>query len=312
MIEIISGKKTGRAIVTLAIGELYLHKWEQNALPSLLRYCNKYELGLYVQDVSIDRNEPRKKPQWQKILLPSVLQERYNYIKEYCYLDTDIVVNHFAESVFNLNYPGKLSLVSQFKNLPYDLHDTLRRIAFYRNKYYSKDYPLDSSLFMGFKEIYDYHKLPAQSDYACTGMFMGNIHEHASILTEIYNKYDHSISTLTDGGDEPVLNFEFQNRFTINWIPYSYQALWLYEMANKYPFLYKQDRNQDLINMCIENSINSNTFLHFAGSWYESEMFNNLHLIDFNSEIQKEFNRYKQIAVTGKPVGIVKPKKNEI
>jgi hypothetical protein len=308
MIEILDGKKTKKAIVTLAIGEKYLKKWEQNSLPSLLKYCKNHSLGLYVQTNPIDTNEPRKKPQWQKILLPAKLKESFPYIDEYCYLDTDIVANQFAKSIFDLNIADKLSLVSQFSNLPYDLNEILRRIAFYRNKFYSKTYPLDSSLFMGFEEIYKYQNLPTQEDYACTGVFMGFVEAHAEILTDIYSKYDHTISTLTDGGDEPILNFEFQNKFNINWIPYHYQSIWIYEMAYKYPFLYKDKVNTELINKCIENSIYSNTFLHFAGSWDESKMFENIKGINFDSDLQLEFEKYKKIKVTGKPVGVTKPK----
>jgi hypothetical protein len=162
---------------------------------------------------------------------------------------------------------------------------------------------------MSFKEIYEYQQLPAQADYACTGMFMGYVRKQAAILKEIYYKYDHSVSTLTDGGDEPILNYEFQQRFQINWIPYHYQAIWIYEMANSYPFLYQQDRNSDLINLCVENSINSNTFLHFAGSWHESDMFDRIEQINLSSELQEEFNNYRRTKVFGRPVGIVKPKK---
>ena len=308
MIEILTGRETKKAIVTLAVGEKYLKKWEQNSLPSLLKYCKRHSLGLYVQTTPIDTSEPRKKPQWQKILLPAELKNKFEFIDEFCYIDTDIVANQFAESIFIQNLQDKLSLVSQFNNLPFDLDEILRRIAFNRNKFYSKDYPLDSSLFMKFKDIYKYHNLPEQEDYACTGVFMGFIDSHAEILRDIYYQYDHTISTLTDGGDEPILNYEFQSKFEVNWIPYQYQAIWIYEMAYKYPFLYQEKLNIDLINKCIENSVNSNTFLHFAGSWDESKMFENIHRIDFESNLQLEFKKYKEVRLTGQPVGITKPK----
>jgi hypothetical protein len=308
MIEILSGRKTKKAIVTLAIGEIYLKKWEQNSLPSLLNYCKRHSLGLYVQTDPIDKKEPRKKPQWQKILLPAELKNKFEFIDEFCYIDTDIVANQFAESIFTLNLQDKFSLISQFSNLPYDLDEILRRIAFNRNRFYSKNYPLDSSLFMKFKDIYNHHNLPEQEDYACTGVFMGFVEAHAETLKNIYYQYDHTVSTLTDGGDEPILNYEFQSNFNINWIPYQYQAIWIYEMASKYPFLYQEKLNIDLINKCIENSIYSNTFLHFAGSWDESRMFENIQRIDFDSNLQLEFEQYKKIKLNGQPVGINKPK----
>jgi hypothetical protein len=60
MIEIFSGKKTGKAIATLAIGKEYLSKWEKNALPLIIKYCSKNELGLYVRDQSIDTKSQEK------------------------------------------------------------------------------------------------------------------------------------------------------------------------------------------------------------------------------------------------------------
>ncbi len=307
MLEILSGKKTGKAIVTLAIGNHYLEKWKVHAMPNLLEYCKKYEIGLYVQTSSLDTKKVRKKPQWQKLLLPSALKAEHSYIKEFCYIDTDILVNPFADSVFSKNSNSKLSFVSQFNNLPFDLELILRRIAFNRHHFYSKDYPLDSSLFMRIKEIYDHHDLPQKSDYGCTGFFMGFVDNCEKVMTDIYNRYDHNVSTLTDGGDEPILNFEFQENFDINWLAYKYQAIWLYEMASYYPFLYENGDDKKLITECIDASLSNNIFLHFAGSWHESSMFELGSSLLPNVGKKRAFYQYKNQILSRKPVGVIKP-----
>ena len=56
-------------------------------------------------------------------------------------------------------------------------------------------------------------------------------------------------------------------------LPYQFQSLWVFEIVNKFPFLYKKNlRKKELILECVEKSILENFFLHFAGGWGESDM----------------------------------------
>lgn len=306
MIEILSGHKSKKAIVTLAIGDDFESNWRNKSLPLLRDYCKRHNLGLYLQNRSLDSQKIKKKLQWQKLLLPFELKNNFRYIEEFCYLDTDILVNNYAPSVFTFS-SREMALVSQFNNLPYNLDLVLRRIAFYRHNYLSRKYPLDSSLFMNIKQIYEYHKLEPQQDYACTGFFMGNIEAHSEKLKNIYFKYPSTILTLTDGGDEPIINYEFQKQFKINWLPYQLQALWPYEMAAQYPFLYQDLDNNELILKCVETALNNNIFLHFAGRWHESKMISVADRISLKSKAKEDFFRYMETPVTGKPIGRILP-----
>lgn len=301
-----SGQKSKKAIVTLAIGGTFESHWRDYSLPLLQEYCRHHNLGLYLQNTSLDQQKIKKKIQWQKLLLPTELKKRFKYIQEFCYVDTDILVNKDAPSVFTFA-SGEMSLVSQFRDLPYNLNLVLRRIAFYRHNYLSQEYPLDSSLFMSIKQIYEFHNLEPQLDYACTGFFMGNIEEHCDKLSDIYFKYPAEISTVTDGGDEPIINYEFQKQFKITWLPYQLQALWLYEMAAFYPFLYQEIENQELILKCVETSLHNNIFLHFAGGWHESSMIAVAKKIPLKNKIYTDFLNYLETPVTGKPVGRILP-----
>jgi hypothetical protein len=306
MIEILSGQKTKKAIVTLAIGGSYEDQWRKNSLPLLLEYCKNHKLGLYLQNSSLDSQKVTKKLQWQKLLLANEIKINFSYIEEFCYIDTDILVNKNAPSVFaSLN--GKLSMVSQFNNLPFNLDIILRRIAFYRHNFLSKSYPLDSSLFMSIQQIYNFHNLTPQPDYACTGFFTGNIEEHSKLMHGIYHDYPSSISTVTEGGDEPIINYEFQSKFEINWLPYQFQALWLYEMAAHYTFLYEDVDKFDLIKKCVEASLENNVFLHFAGGWHESKMISIANQFSSKNGFKEKFLEYLNTPVTGKPVGRILP-----
>jgi hypothetical protein len=306
VIEIISSQKSKKAIVTFAIGGTFESHWRDYSLPSLQEYCRHHNLGLYLQNVSLDQQKIKKKITWQKLLLPTELKKHFKYIEEFCYIDTDVLVNKDAPSVFTFA-SGALSLVSQFRDLPFNLNLVKRRIAFYRHNYLSQEYPLDSSLFMTTKQIYEFHNLEPQLDYACAGFFMGNIEEHSDRLSDIYFKYPAEISTLSDGGDEPILNYEFQKQFKITWLPYQFQALWLYEMAAFYPFLYQEIENQELILKCVETSLHNNIFLHFAGGWNESSMISVAKKIPLRNQIYTDFYNYLKTPVTGKPVGRILP-----
>ena len=57
-------------------------------------------------------------------------------------------------------------------------------------------------------------------------------------------KYKSNIQTLSGGGDEPIFNYEMFNTGQIKILEYKFQALWLYEMAFKFPFLYEYKKEK--------------------------------------------------------------------
>ena len=84
-------------------------------------------------------------------------------------------------------------------------------------------------------------------------------------------------------------------------------------MAWKYPFLYSKFRkNPEVIKSCIEASLFSNYFLHFAGSWYESKMWEQVKVLDTPESLEmfSAFGEYMKTPVYGKPLGAIKPKDN--
>ncbi len=309
--EIIGTKESGNAIISIAIGESYEKKWHRYVSKNWEYYCQKNKLGLFlVTDNLISKqNSHWKKATWQKLILGDSIKKYNKKVKNLCYIDSDFLINGNAKNVFDDYDEDKISLVSQFKDLPYDEHLIKRRISFFRNKYYSKRYPLDSAIFMTIDDLCNYHDKPKLNDYACAGFFIFNVKSHSKKMKESFFKYTSKVETITGGGDNFHFNFEIQSNFKIKWLEYKFQALWLYEMAAYYPFLYKKEnqKNKDLIKSCVLTSLQNNFFLHFAGSWYESEMI----FIDnlCHVEEQKEFDNYMTQNVTGEPKGIIKPVK---
>jgi hypothetical protein len=154
------------------------------------------------------------------------------------------------------------------------------------------------------------HDLPCQKDIACTGLFIFNVRNHSDMMRSWFTKYKSDVKMLDGGTEEVHLNYEIQNWGKVTWLDYKYQALWIYEMAWKYPFLYHYGRNnKQLIKECIEASLFTNYFLHFAGAW-EGEMWKIDGILDSDKSrnIFDKFSQYERTPVTGNPKGIIKPK----
>lgn len=311
MRKIITEGPSGNILATIAIGSQYIDDWETYALKNWENYCLKHELGLIVVDQDlIDKDDPLwKKATWQKMLLGECISKSYPSVKNVCYLDTDILINPFAPNIFDFHLENCISIVSQIKNLPFPLHETLRRIAFYRHNFYSKDYPLDSALFMKPEKIFESMGEEKFNDYTCAGMFVFNVKKHKNVMKSWFEKYTKFTETLTMG-DEPAFNVEVLKWGNVNWLPYKFQALWNYEMAWKYPFLYNRKINDKSIQKeCIQTSLMTNFFLHFAGSWFESEMWKENDLLDDSwMENCNAYFKYLDLNVSGTPKGLIRPK----
>lgn len=308
-------KKPGKSrniIVANLIGKKFKNNWKKYFCKNWLAYANKYDLGIIVFFDYIDNSKERKKANWQKLLVGSFIKDKLSYlnINNICYLDADILINTYTSpNIFKFHKNSKISVVSLFKNLPYELHETKRRISFFRNKYYNKKYYLDSAIFMEPKQIFKYHNFKSFDNFFCSGLFVFNLNKYSKKMNSWYFKYSKNFPTLTLG-DQPVLNYEFQKNGNLNWIDYKFQAIWVYEMAWKYPFLYGfGKKNTKLQKLCVSASLLSNYFLHFAGAWPESDMYklNKDFKINNDKNELKKFSKYLKIPVLGKPRGIIKP-----
>jgi len=302
---------SGNVIATIAIGEAYYHAWESCALPTWRLYCERHGLGLVVADDDlIARDNPVwKKATWQKLLLADTLRRVAPAVTSVCYIDTDFLVNPWAPSIFDGYNPSRIGMVSFRHNTPYPLEAVLRRMAFLRHSQYSNSYPLDSSLFISLERLYAFHGLPAQPDEACAGLLVFNVTHHADVMRGWFGKYDQRIESVTGGGDQTHVNYEVQNAGLVQWLDYRFQAMWTLEMAWKYPFLYESRWNDPaLVRACVEGSLFTNYFLHFAGSWHESDMWQVADVLG-SPEVQARFaafQAYEQTPVTGEPVGVIK------
>lgn len=305
-------KKEKNWIVAVAIGEKYFDEWFHSAYPLWDEYAKKYSLGLVVftKNLSELAQNQEKKANWQKLLIGEKFLSSRIPVKNILYLDTDMLISPFAPNIFDSYQEDKISVVSQAQNLYQPLHQTLRRLAFLRHTFLDKRYPLDSALFMKPAEIFKFHKLRPFTNYFCTGLFVFNVKNHSETLQRWYYKYKSKIKTITGGGEEPIFNYELQKWGKLQLLPYEFQALWTFEIAWKYPFLFKLEKKGfHLTRDCIEASLYANHFLHFAGSWHECQMWKigGFFQTKTKQEELKKFKRYLTMPITGKPKGLIKP-----
>ena len=297
-------------ITTTAIGEKYFDDFSKFSMPSWLVYCEKFGIGLaVVVENLIDVNDKYyKKANWQKFLVGKELQIIDSSVNNICHLDTDIIISPLAPNIFEFHNESKISITSLRQNLPFSYDTTLRKIAFFRNKFYDQKYPLDSVLFISLEDLYKYHnfKVPKEADESCSGMYVYNAKKYSDFFEKIFYTYSSDVDTLTNGGDQAHFNYYVLNN-EVKYLPYKFQAMWVFEQAARYPFLYDSP-SQELIRKCIESALLDNYFLHFAGSWHESSMWKNDEILNNDSSIlMQDFDLYLSKKVLGTPVGVIKP-----
>ena len=303
---------SGNILSTVAIGGDYLDAWEKSALPTWVDYCKRHGLGLIVfsEEMLPKSSEVWKKANWQKLLIGQALHEAGMMVKNVCYLDTDILISPMAPDVFEGYNPDTICLVSQINGLHQPLHQTLRRLAFLRHTRWDAKYPLDSALFMSPRQIFEFHGVPPHEEYVCTGFFVFNVVNHKELMRGWFNKYQKGVDSLTGGGEEPHLNHELLTWGRLSWLPYEFQALWVYEAAWRYPFIFGcGQEGESLVRECIEASLYVNHFLHFAGSWHECQMWKIGGF--FSGKKQRDdldaYQAYLATPVTGQPQGMIRP-----
>ena len=310
--KIILKSKNNNYLITIAIGEKYYESWKKYCCSTWVEYCKKHSLGLIVftDHLISKKNKFWKKPTWQKFLIGSFVKKSLHKleIKNICYLDTDILINPYAPNIFDSCNRKKIAVVSVRTGLPYPFLEVRKKIAFLRKFFYSKKYPLDSSLFISLKNLYKFHDLRVQKNEACAGLFVFNVKLHSQKFHDWFFKNKNKIKSITNGGDQTHFNFHVQNEKLDHWIDYKFQASWNYEMAWNYPYLYEKKMCTNINKKkAIEATLYNNYFLHFAGSWPESKMWKTKNILN-DKKILKNYKfyfSYLKKKVFGKPKGQV-------
>ena len=208
-------------------------------------------------------------------------------------LDSDIFINEIAPNIFKHSNLQKISVVNFYKNLPYRKNDyELReRIVHLRRLYLDNLYPLRSSITASPIEIFKHYNFgKSYNNYFCAGVMVYNIKKFNNFFYKVYLKYCNKNYVKKFNGVEIPLNFEVLKLNKTYWLDYKFQTIWLFELADKYSFIYREKKLLNkLIKICAEEIILNSFFLHFPGTlkdsanvWKIKNFFKNKKLIKLN------------------------------
>lgn len=311
MIKKFLDSKSQNFLCTLVIGKKYFCNFKKFTFKYFYNYCKKNDIGIIaITDHLISKNSKNwKKPHWQKLIAPYLIKKKYKKIKNLCMIDSDILINEHSPNIFNFHKTNSISVVSVRYNMPYEWKNVTKKISFLRNRFYDKNYPLDSALHISLKDLYKFHNFKIQNDEFCAGLYVLS-ERYFKDFYDFFFKFDNNVKSITNGGEQTHFNYFVQKNYKINLLDYKFQALWIYEMSYYYPFLYfKKLRNKKtFIANCISASLMNNYFLHFAGSWYESEMWKNKKINSlFDRKLLDNYHKFKTKKMIGKPLGRIIP-----
>ena len=91
-----------------------------------------------------------------------------------------------------------------------------------------------------------------------------DITKYSELLFKIYLKYCGKIYKRKFKGVEIPLNYELIRKISkLHWLDYKFQTNWLYELASKYSFLYRVNKNyKELKKYCAEEIILNSYFFY--------------------------------------------------
>lgn len=257
-------------LVTTAIGGDYFERWVDFARDTWLRYARQHGLGVAVavSDLMVD-DELELNGAWQKLLALRSLREALGRHVRCAIIDTDVLISDGAPNVFDAVGPRKVGIVSQVRGIPIELAKMNNRIAYLRATFIDPEFPLVSLLNASPSQLFEWAGLsPVLEDYACSGVIVADTASHAEEFARWYSEAPQTPEYLALGDwEQTYLNHQIQQLPEVQWMPYQWQALWGFEVAAYYPFLYSQDCPRDVAQWCLSASLSRNHFVHMAGQW---------------------------------------------
>ncbi len=280
--------ETRNVLVSTATGGNYFENWKRYSASGWRAYAKKYDIGIIIFRATLapERGAGRN-GSWEKLLSPAAAKTLFPQLEFFCLVDTDVLISPIAENIFTEAITGRYSVVSQERNLPFPIRDVRKRVASSRRLFYDRAYPIDSLILAAPQDVFAVEGLPEHDDYFCAGVIMLD----SSLAEDLSDCYYSVSSNQVDNAvawEEVFVNHWIQSR-NPNWLPYEYQALWLFEMAWFYPHLYLKGEEvweSAEAQGAVTSTLWRNHFLHFAGSWFESEVWKTK-----NVSLQRQLDR---------------------
>ncbi len=300
-------------IVSTAVGGSYFSQWLSAVSSTWVEYAMRHGLGIavFVSDIDQDSEQPRHGA-WQKLLAPRALASMLNRDVRCLLLDTDVLISPRASNIFELVEPKSIGVVSQQKNLPLEYLTLRRRIAFLRQRFLDQSFPLASGLVALPQDLLRMAGLEVHEDYFCSGVVVLDSRHHADLFADWYFRAPSSEEySQVDWGEQLWLNHCVQGRGDVQWLDYKWQALWLYEVAAYFPFLYADRVHSEVAQWCLAASLLRNNFVHLAGRWEQELLEAWTPILPRGAvfgEVAIELEAHEKLSAPGIPQGVIAPK----
>lgn len=271
-----SGPKGRFAIVTLAIGDVYVAEWENFHKQSWLKYTQKIGADLIVitEPILPGLISKDKSIHWQKLLIAKIPQlQSYDAI---AWVDSDISINYrLAPSIFDYWEPGKISAVDI---LPAYRADAGGLNASGRWAYLVSSM-IDASQGEPIRNERDFAwpiapyadvGLNFEAPFLNTGVLVFSPGRFAEFFATVFAKYPHN----SPSGDfeQTWLSYEIISSGLGNLIDSRFNTIFTLEVAKHYPFLmdlafrtqHGTEACENIMRMCVNTVFRRSYFLHFA------------------------------------------------
>jgi hypothetical protein len=247
------------ALVTLAIGQPHLSRWERYCRPAWQAYAQKHGFDLHVITDPLDRS-PRglsRSVAWQKCLVLS--QDWAARYRQIVLMDCDIAINHVdAPSIIEQVEPTSVGGVISCSHIPADLRPILRakRWPYERagGRYWQADQ--DSCYQM-------YGLAPRPEGIIQTGVLVVSPEHHAPIFRSVY---DASYAVETTTYEQTPLSHALLTASLFQPIDTRFNSVIQETALVYYPFVLDQQTptRDALLEVAIRIQLANNFFLHFA------------------------------------------------
>ena len=309
LVEEIAKGESDCALILTVIGDEYRKKIERIALPNFLHYCRRHGIGLlllngYLNSDDKDSYPYNIDPGYQRLIAPSLVAELFPQYKYLCDLDADCVPSLTGRNIFaNSNLKrGVINLVMPTPNGA-SRQSLGRRISLLRRFFHKADFPLDSLLAGNDENEKELLGFNFVGPISTLGTCIGHIDDLAASGASLYEL----IATEFSGYLQNYRNQHYVKNFEVHYLPYEFQAIWNYELALYYPFLYFGD-DRDLAVDCVSATMSRVDMLHFAGAWPENNVFGaGPFLFEGSGEdYYKQIQTYQAEKLVVKPYGRIK------
>jgi hypothetical protein len=280
--EVIKGTKPHAFFMTV-LGDEFQGYFKNIALPHFKSYCEKHGIGLLIVKDYLDEEKRSVhpysvRPNLQRLLIPEAIQSEFSRYEYICDMDVDCIPSPMARDIFSFPEEGlRGDTIYITRPTPNEIprEELGRRISLLRKSFYDKTFPLDSLLTGSSEFEKETFGLEFSGPIATIGTCLGS----TDLISRCYRTCYEAVGNNFNGYLQHFTNELFRKEAEINWLPYEFQAIWSYEVAMYYPFLYNE-KMKDLAYECIMASLARVDMLHFAGSWPENSAFKEGPFID--------------------------------